>query len=261
VIRFHHNLYAPGVNVKKLFLMITFFIVCCHNLHAEVPDFRRIIEDFLSVNTIKASITQHVFMPGGVTETYSGDYIAAAKGNIRIDYIRPERQTVVINGTGLYWYYCDRRLVFFTEKNNNGMDSIPVFINSIPEKKLKNIEIKFLGIKFYSFFKKAEVYAIYTGTDSTRLILWIDPASKLVIRKYILDDSGREIIKEDYTEHVNIKGISIPSRIEFRARTADGIIHTITEYRDIVINTPVDMALFRFRITPEMTVRILHDKK
>jgi len=249
-----------GDHMKKFILMIPIIIICSRHIDAEVADFKKIIKDYLSVNTIKASITQRIYLQNGTTEFYTGNYIAAAKGYIRIDYIRPEKQTIVINDKGLYWYYCDRNLVFLSEKNNPGMNSIPLFISSLPEEKLKNMEIVFLGIKFYSFFKQAEIYAIYQKKGSTKLILWIDPSSGLIIRKYVIDDSGREIIKETYAEHIRIKGISIPSRIEFKARTSDGIIQTVTGYSNIVINTPVNMELFRFRITPDMKVKVLRDK-
>ena len=248
---------------KKLLFMIQiiYVIVSSHSFNAEAADFKRIIKDYLSVQTIKASITQHVYLQNGTTEFYSGNYFAAAKGYVRIDYITPEKQVIVINDTGLYWHYCDRGLVFVSEKNKEGMRPIPIFTASIPDERLNNLEILFLGIKLYSFFKREEVYAVYSKTNEVKLILWIDSSSGLIIRKYILDNSGREIIKENYTGHVNIKGIYIPSRIEFKARTADGIIQTVTEYSNMVINSPVDMELFRFRITPDLKVRVLSDKK
>lgn len=223
-------------------------------------DFKKIIKDYFSVSTIKASINQRVYLENGTTEFYSGNYMAAENGLIRIDYILPEKQTVIINDTGLYWYFNDRNLVFVSQKNSGGEGALPFFIHSIPDEKLKNLEIVPLGIKIYSFFKKAEVYAVYSGTDTVKLILWMEPESGVIIRKYILDASGREMVKENYTEHVMVKGIKIPSRIEFKARTSGGIIQTVTEYCNLVINTPVDKDLFRFKITRDMKVRLLSEQ-
>lgn len=237
-----------------------FIILSIQHLNAGEEDFKKIIGDYLSVSTIKASISQYIYLQNGTMEFYTGTFIASSEGYIRIDYIRPEKQTIIINNTSLYWYYCDRNLVFVSQKNSQGTGSMPVFINSIPAEKFKNLEIMSLGIKIYSLLKQAEVYAIHSRTSPVKLILWIDRESGVVIRKYILDGSNREVIKENYTEHIKVKGIKIPSRIEFRARTAGGIIHTVTQYSNIVINTPVDKDLFRFKITPDMKVRLLSDK-
>ena len=66
------------------------------------------------------------------------------------------------------------------------------------------------------------------------------------------------MIKEDYTDHAEINGIFIPSRIELKARTASGIVQTVTEYKDIVINSAIDKGFFKFKITPDMKVRMLN---
>lgn len=227
---------------------------------AEPSVFRKIIDDYLSVCTIRASITQYIYNPDGPVEVFSGEYSAAAGGFIRIDYALPEHQLVILNESGLYWYYPERKILFTSPAKGNGSDSVPFIVSSIPPGDLQNLEVISYGIRFYSFFRKAEVYSVTSKKSGTRLVLWIDPSKKTVIRKYILDESGREIVREDYTSHVNINGREIPSVIEFRARGAAGVIHTVTEYRSIVINGRVNRELFKFRITPDMKVRLLNDK-
>ncbi len=246
------------MNKKHIISFILIIAAASRPLSADVSDFKKIIEDYLSVSTIKASITQYIYPEDGSAEVFSGNYFAASKGLIRIDYIRPENQTIVINDSGLYWYYSERRLLFFSQRNSGNGGTIPVMMNLIPEDNIKNLEVISEGKKFYSLFKTADIYSVISKKNKTRLVIWVDPLLKIIKRKYILDESGREMIKEDYTDHAEINGIFIPSRIELKARTASGVVQTVTEYKDIVINSEINKELFKFRITPEMKVRTLN---
>ena len=248
--------------VKKLFFLLLIFIVIeiIRPLYAEMADFKKIADDYISVNTIKASITQTIHPEDGSSEVFTGNYFAVSRGFIRIDYIRPESQTVVVNDTGLFWYYSNRNLLFVSEKNGTGREAIPALMNVVPQAGMKDINVTYEGRKFYSFFKLAEVYSITSEKNKNVMILWIDPVVKIVKRKYILDDQGREMIREDYADHTLVNGKYIPSRIEFKARTASGIIHTVTEYSNIVINSQMDKDIFKFKIMPEMKVRVLREK-
>ena len=246
--------------MKKSFIFLFIFIInaVSQPLFADIQDFKKIIEDYLSVNSIKSSITQYIYLDDGSTEVFSGNYFAASKGFIRIDYIRPESQTIVVNDTGLFWYYNDRKLLFFSEKKSENTGSIPALMNVIPADSMKDIEIVDEGIKFYSLFKTAQVYSVTSKKNKTKMILWIDPVLKIIKRKYILDDTGHEMMKEEYTDYTEIEGIFIPSKIELKARTSSGIVHTVTEYSNIVINSRIEKDLFKFKITPEMKVRMLN---
>jgi len=246
--------------VKKSFIFLFIFIInaVSQPLFADIQDFKKIIEDYLSVNSIKSSITQYIYLDDGSTEVFSGNYFAASKGFIRIDYIRPESQTIVVNDTGLFWYYNDRKLLFLSEKKSENTGSIPALMNVIPADSMKDIEVVDEGIKFYSLFKTAQVYSVTSKKNKTKMILWIDPVLKIIKKKYILDDTGHEMMKEEYTDYTEIEGIFIPSKIELKARTSSGIVHTVTEYSNIVINSRIEKDLFKFKITPEMKVRMLN---
>lgn len=246
-----------GITVKKIYisLIIIFIAASIHPLHAEIADFKKIIADYLSVNTVRASIIQHIYMENGTVEVFSGNYYAASKGLIRIDYLRPESQSVIVNESGLYWYYNNRRLLFLSEKKSQGSGSIPALMNLIQVENLKGVNVVSEGRKIYSIFKMADVYSITSGEKKSKMIIWTDPIVKTVIRKYVLDEKGREILKEEYSVHTLVNGVYIPSRIEFKGRSARGLVHTLTEYGNIEINSPVDRDLFKFRITPDMKVR------
>ncbi len=229
---------------------------------AEADDaaFKKIIKDYLSVNTIKATIIQHIYPEDGSTEIFSGNYFASSKGFIRIDYLKPESQIIVVNDSGLFWYYTERKLLFKSEKMTGEGSSIPLLMNAIPADSLKNIEVVKEGFRFYSLFKMAEVYSITSNKNKSRMTLWVDPALNIIKRKIILDESGREMIKEEYPSHVFIGGVYIPSRIELTARTASGVIQTLTEYSNILINSKLADDIFEFKVTSEMKVRMLNDR-
>ncbi|PKL18673.1 MAG: hypothetical protein CVV49_04425 [Spirochaetae bacterium HGW-Spirochaetae-5] len=241
-------------------LFVVFAGLFTSSVSADEAVFKKIIEDYLSVTTIKASITQHIYPEDGSTEIFSGHYFAASKGLIRIEYLKPERQTVVVNDSGLYWYYTDRKLLFQSGKKSGGNSSIPLLMNVIPAESLKGIVVAKEGMRFYSLFKMADVYSITSGKNKTTMTLWVDPAARIIKRKIIIDDSGREMIREEYKAHAFINGVYIPSRIELTARTASGVMQTITEYGSIVLNGPIDKDMFEFKITPEMKVRMINER-
>jgi len=246
------------VNKRHILTCILLIAAASRPLSADNGDFKKIIDDYLSVNTIKASITQHIYLEDGSAEVFSGNYYAASKGFIRIDYLRPERQTIVVNDTGLFWYYNDRKLLFRSEKKSEDAGSIPVLMNIIPGDQINDIDVVSEGVKFYSLFKTADVYSVTSKKNKTKMVLWVDPLLKIMKRKYILDESGHEMIKEEYSDYAEFNGIYIPSRIELKARTLNGVIHTVTEYSSIEINSIINRELFRFNIKPEMKVRMLN---
>jgi len=247
------------VRKSHIILFLIVISAAINPLNAAVPDFRKMIEDYLSLVSVKASITQKIYLEDGSTEVYSGNYFAASKGFIRIDYLLPESQTIVVNDSGLFWYYNDRNLLFVSGKKRSSNDSIPVLMSVISRESLKDIDIISEGVKFYSFFKMAEIYSITSKKNKTKMIIWVDPVLKIIKRKYILDETGREMIKEEYIGHTVIDGIYIPSKIDLKARTSGGVVHTVTEYSGIVINIRLDKDLFKFKVTQEMKVRVLND--
>jgi len=247
--------------VKKSFIQLLILAAALFSSPVEADEaFKKIINDYLSINTIKASIIQHIYPEDGSAEIYSGNYFAASKGFIRIDYLKPENQVIVVNDSGLFWYYTDRKLLFISEKTTDGGSSIPLLMNAIQADSLKNIEVVKEGFRFYSLFKMAEVYSITSNKNKSRMTLWVDPVLHIIKRKIIYDKSGREMIKEEYPVHAFIGGVYIPAKIELTARTASGVIQTVTDYSNIVINSKLADDIFEFKVTPQMKVRMLNDR-
>lgn len=242
---------------KTIKIVLILVIAGASPVESAASGFDRIIADYLSVESIKASMTQYVYPEGGGTEVYSGSYFAVSKGYIRIEYVKPENQIVVVNDSGLYWYYPERKLLFLSEKKGPQNGAVQSLMNPVAPGSLKNIEPVYEGMKFVSLFRIAEVYSIRSKGNESRMMLYIDPLTKLVIKKTILDQSGRETVKEEYLDYACINGINIPSRIAISARTINGVVHTVTEYREIVINTPIKKEYFKFVVTPDIKVRPL----
>lgn len=244
--------------INRYILIILFTAIPLYSGSSTDTDFNKIINDYLSVKNVKGAITQHIYAGDGSVEVYTGLYYAASGGLIRIDYFKPERQTVVVNSSGLYWYYPERKILFRTVKRGESNGDIPALTDIIPAGSLTGVQIVSEGSRFYSFFKTASVYSITSGGSGTRFLIWLDAAQQRVIRKYIIDSSGREMLKEEYIEHSVINGVSIPVKIDLKARSAGGIIHTVTEYTGLSINSRMGGELFKFRVTPDMDVRELN---
>lgn len=225
-----------------------------------VSEFDGFIKGYSSVRCIKGTINQYVYS-GASVEKFSGDYSAVSEGWFRIDYTYPEKQTVISNSNGLYWYYPDRELLFvqYRDRNFAGVTS------SIPGNPLirefSGVKIVYEGIRFYGLLKYAHVYSFKTEAGDNSVYIWFEPGRKYVVRKYIKDSSGREIMKEVYHKHFTDGRVYIPSVIELFMRSGSGVVHTLTEYKNLNINSSPDKRLFEFSIKKNMTVRGFNEEK
>ena len=232
--------------MKRILSAVLFLLICAPLFSGDAPSVDRIIRDYNSIRTIKASIRQQVYMPGGETRLFSGDYYADNKGNLRIDYSIPAREVVINNSYGLFWYYPEERVVYEKRGKGGARGYNPLIPGPAIEDDLSGLSVSYEGTEFYSFFKRAAVFTIRSERGGGEVRIWTDPDGLYVIRKYILDSSGREEVREIYSEHICTGGVYLPGRIEIFARTSRGILHTVTLYSNVVINSPLDEALFRF---------------
>lgn len=218
-----------------------------------------IINNYSRFSTISGSMVQHIINPDGSFERFSGDYAASGSGFIRIDYYSPSRQIVINNSKGLFWYYPDRDIVFFSKSGDSRNESLPAFLKSIGEKRGHDFLLKYEGRRFYRFFRRAHVYSINLK-NGARIRVWVEPEGRYILRKYILDSAGREIVKELYSDYLESDGIYVPSVIEIHARTNSGIVRTLTEYSNVKINGVLKDSAFDFTIKSSMEVRSFNGK-
>lgn len=238
-------------------ILIMFF-----NLQAYSSDesalMQRIINNYSAFNSIQASIVQHIFNPDKSYFRMTGEYCATGAGLMRIDYIFPSRQIVINNSKGLFWYYPDREVVYSAESGHTNNESLPVFLKRVYEDGEDLFQLSYRGKKYYGFFSRAHVFDIKLKNKNT-VRVWADYYGKYILRKYLLDSSGREIVKELYSDYKMINGIFVPSVIEVHARTSGGTVRTLTEYSNIVINKKINSSSFKFEIKKNMQVRSFND--
>jgi len=235
--------------------VILFFV--CTSTYASDINFNQFINDYSEVRSIKGSIVQYIYS-GTSIEKLTGDYTAVSEGWFRIDYTEPEKQIVIANDKGLYWFYPVRNLLFLKQKDND--DEISLSGNPLI-RNFNNVNILYQGIRFYGLLKFAHVYNFKTPSGTTSVNIWFDPEKRYVVRKYIIDDTGREMMKEIYHEHFVSGKIYIPSKIELFIRSRNGVVHTRTEYSNLLINFTPDNRIFDFRIQKNMTVHDLNEKQ
>ncbi len=239
--------------MKKRFLCVIFSLYAA-SVSAGENDFDSLIKSFNSIKSIKGRITQHIYS-GASIEKFEGDYTSSTGGLFRIDYLSPERQTVISNSHGLFWYYPERELVFVKYRGRGDSD-IELSLPGDPlRESFAGVNIVYEGIRFYGLLQYAHVYSFKNSKDSNSVYIWFEPGRRFVIKKYITDNTGREILKEIYHRHYRSGEVFIPSAIELFVLSKNGVVHTFTEYSDLVINSPVDNGVFDFRIKKNMTVR------
>lgn len=69
-------------------------------------------------------------------------------------------------------------------------------------------------------------------------VVWVDGATLKLLRRDKLHDTGRLLIRVDYSDHKQIDGVWIPTKAE--VYNGEKKIAAVTETRDIKINTGVD---------------------
>ncbi|HPS59132.1 MAG TPA: hypothetical protein PK514_13590 [Spirochaetota bacterium] len=244
----------------KKYILITLIIpICAASLHADAPTFDRIISDYNSIRTISASINQQVYMPGGEARYYSGDYSADSSGNLRIDYYSPAREIVINNSSGFYWYIPGSKTVY-VKKGAHGDTGFPApSLGKIIEGNAADLSVTYEGREFYSFFKRAAVFTIKSAKSPMVIRVWTDPGGLYVLRKYVLDGNGYEIIREIYSGHINTGGVYLPSAVEMFVRTGSGIVHSYTAYSNIAVNIKLNSELFVFKKDKDTAVRSLDE--
>ena len=248
-----------NVKMKKYILCILIIPFSTAALFAAAPSFDKIVSDYNSIRTISASIKQQVYMPGGEVRYYSGEYYAESSGNLRIDYFLPARETVINNSSGFYWYIPERRTVYIQRGRNENTGFLTPALGRIIEGSAADLSVTYDGMEFYSFFKRAAVFSIKSVKSPLVIRVWTDPDGLYVLRKYVLDGQGYEIVREIYSGHVYTGGVYLPSAVEMFVRTASGIVHSYTSYSNIAVNSNLDSELFIFKKDKDTAVRSLDE--
>lgn len=249
--------------VSRRIVKMLLLLACCHPLYAgginDGPSIDRIIEDYNKIETISAGIAQQVYLPGGRIEYYSGDYRADNKGNLRIDYYHPTREIVINNSSGFYWYFPDKKTVYYKKGKLEQGEFFNPSPGKIIEENSSDIKVTYEGKEFYGFFNRAAVFSITSSRNPTVIKIWTDTDGLYVLRKYVYDSNGRELVREIYSDHVQTGGVYIPSSIELFMWTSKGTVHTYTRYSNICINIELPGDIFVFKKNSDLEFRKLDE--
>lgn len=248
-----------NVKMKKYILCITIISFCAVSLHADAPSFDRIVSDYNKIKTVSATIKQQVYMPDGEARYFGGEYYAESGGSLRIDYYSPARETVISNSTGLYWYIPEKKTVYVQTGAHPDTGFLNPSFGRIIEGGSADLKLEYQGREFYSFFRRAAVWKITSAKSGLVIKVWTDTGGLYVIRKYVLDNNGFEIMREIFSGHMLTGGVYLPSRIEMFARTPSGVVHSFTEYSNITVNTRFNSEIFIFRKDGDTVVRGLDE--
>lgn len=240
---------------KRIFILLVLFLHSGILFSTENSTLmEKVINNYTRFNSISASMVQHIFNPDGSFQRFTGDYAASGEGLMRIDYYSPSRQIVINNHKGLYWFYPDHNIVFVSESGESRNESLPAFLKRISDMGGGGITLEYEGRRFYNFFRRAHVYSIHLK-NGMRIRVWVEPEGRYILRKYVIDTAGREIVKELYSNYIESDGIYVPAVIEVHARTNNGTVRTLTEYSNIKINGELNKKIFDFAIKSSMEVR------
>ncbi len=238
----------------SLTLILFFFLQVPAFSSKEEQVMEKIIKNYSSFNSIKASIEQHVFYPDRSYHKLAGDYSATGSGFMRIDYYSPSSQTVINNKEGLFWYYPENETVFVSRNSNMNNESLPVFLKRADKEAGDFFNLVYKGKKFHGFFKRAHVFDIELKNKSTFRI-WVDSEKGYILKRYLIDSKGMETVKELYSSYIKVNGILIPTEVEVHARTSNGIVRTLTQYSNVRVNDTVNLSDFVFKVKSFMKVR------
>lgn len=222
--------------------------------------FRKVVMEHARMRSVDAEITQYIQMGEGPQEIFKGRYRADNSGRFRIDYTAPSAQIVVNDGAGLYWYYPGEKLVYRIEGrgaagHGQGLNPLREFQGKFEER----FEITSEGSRLHGFFRKAHGFRVTDTKSGLTLRILVDEKTKAVLEKVVRDRTGREILKESYSDFIRAGGIRFPARVSVLAQGARGVTRNTTRYSYVTLNRDIHPSTFRLTLPPGVTRRRIHE--
>lgn len=237
------------------YLTIPFiFIISTLSLYSnnKIQWFTKKINQIQSLKTIKADIEQKIVSNDKGSEIFKGRYRADSYGNIRIDYFFPKKMIVFCNSKGIYWFYPQNKIVYYSSSVSK-KSMIPNKLNIIlPGDRYKII---YFGKDKIDLFTSVKVFKIRDIINKSSLFYYLDFQTGIVLQKRVVDSENRELIKEIYGKYKKIKSIDIPHQVDVRVRTENGIVKNITEYKNIIVNGNINKRIFQINFPSDVEWR------
>ncbi|HPQ54093.1 MAG TPA: hypothetical protein PK253_12660 [Spirochaetota bacterium] len=225
--------------------------------HTEQSLFSRVIDANKGIRTIDCDISQFIFHNDTV-ENFSGRYRVNEKGFFRIDYEHPSRQIVLKNQNGLSWYFPQEKLLYIIQEK--GPHPVQPGIN--PLKDILNtpdprFAMHYTGTHMYGFFTSSHHFAAKDPAKGLVFTIISDAETLTVLEKAITDLSGKEIIREIYSNYRKNGSRYFPGRVDVLARTTRGITRNTTFYRNVHLNRNHPDSIFFIEIPLNTTKKYI----
>ncbi|HNR89489.1 MAG TPA: hypothetical protein PKM65_14200 [Spirochaetota bacterium] len=222
---------------------------------------RELVGRCAGVSSIDAVIEQHIRYPGAPPEVFRGRYRADAQGRFRIDYTAPSVQRVLHTGAALYWYYPADNLLY---RIGGGGGSAPAPGARPADELMRRLdergEVEYLGRRLYGIFTLAHRFVVRGDDPRVRIEVLVDSRRGVVLERRLLDERGREVVTEVFSDYDRTQGACYPRRIDVRARGERGVVRSTTVYRDARINIPLSPGLFAPDFPPNARRRLYRDR-
>jgi outer membrane lipoprotein-sorting protein len=201
-----------------------------------------------AIETLQARIVVHTFKDGRVNLTQEMRLYLEQPDKMRQEYVAPEYMagnlTLVVG---------DRMLIYIAA-NNQWYDSNLSDLSTAEQpwllfrQLLRDVEDEFSDYTFVlAGFDGGKYHVLGTpGTDDAvygSIELWIDPETFVPTRRLLYDVDGNLIADVRILNVVEVvPGVFLARRVE--AYDANGVLKNEITYQELVVNAPLDPALF-----------------
>lgn len=207
------------------------------------------------VETVRADIEQEIDQLG-IKKRMSGSYVAA-RGQFRITYDEPRSQTVVHDGEQLHWYIPGTHTVWRSEPRPSRPSDL-AFRPGNPEALLGDAYTweAFRSRKLWGLLGD-EVRYVLTPTEPngelSRLEVIVDVKQRVITRLDLYDTTDKLSAQQHFTGYRDFgKKGKFPSEVSVSFWTPAGTVRSTTRYQSLVVNEPVEDAVFELEL-PEGT--------
>ena len=63
------------------------------------------------------------------------------------------------------------------------------------------------------FFEKAHIYSIEYKDRKNKILIWLDESRQVILKRYVVDNQGVELVKEEFMNYFDYNSIQVPSYI------------------------------------------------
>lgn len=240
-----------------IFIILTSFTLYRSHFSYSQTQATSILEQFIQetdkISSIDCSLEQIIY-ENNIVEKYRGRYRSDKKGRFRIDYSEPSTQTVISTGKNLLWYMPASETLYVIKNDPASAGNQKILYPKLSGSVEKSLSHRYLGIWPCGFFTLAHHFVFIDAKNGLKLDMAIAVKDLRLLEKRIRDCDGKEIMKEMYGDYRSIGQVLFPGRVDVYARTKNGFVRSISFYRDIQLNIPIDDEIFIMHVPKKTRV-------